>query len=85
MDPDAGKPTPKWPRFAGMGMELAGAVLGFCLLGMWIDHRYETDPYGTLICALLGIVGGMYNFIRQTLKVTKQQWPDSQSLKDKKP
>ncbi len=85
MEPNAGKPKPSLSRFAGMGLELAGAVLGFCLLGMWIDHRYKTSPNGTLVCALLGLVGGMYNFIRQSMQMTKEQWPDPPKHEDKNP
>ncbi len=63
-------------------MELAGAVVGFCLLGVWIDHRYATKPYGVLICALLGLVGGLYNFIRQALILMKEQNPPDKREKD---
>ena len=73
MGRDPGKPATRWTRHAGMGIELAGAVVGFCLLGIWIDRRYDTSPYGTLVCALLGLVGGMYNFIRQSLREVRRQ------------
>lgn len=49
---------------AGMGFELAGAVVGFTFLGLWIDRRYGTEPRALLICAAIGIVGGLYNFVR---------------------
>jgi F0F1-type ATP synthase assembly protein I len=68
-----------------MGLELAGAVVGFCLLGLWIDHRYDTGPYGTLICALLGVVGGMFNFIRQALQAVREQPPPAESQEDEEP
>ena len=42
-------------RLAGAGMELAGAVVGLCLLGYWIDRHFESSPWGLLICALIGI------------------------------
>jgi F0F1-type ATP synthase assembly protein I len=57
-----------------MGMELAGAIVGLTLVGLWIDHRFGTDPKGVLICAGIGIVGGFYNFIRQALEISR---PDS--------
>jgi F0F1-type ATP synthase assembly protein I len=68
-----------------MGIELGAAIVGFCLLGVWIDHRYETGPYGTLICALLGIVGGMFNFIRQALQAVKDEAPPEDSRQDGEP
>ncbi len=49
---------------AGMGFELAGAVAGFTFLGLWIDRRYGTEPRALLICAAIGVVGGLYNFVR---------------------
>ncbi len=49
---------------AGMGFELAGAVTGFSFLGLWIDRHWGTEPWGLLICAAIGVVGGLYNFVR---------------------
>lgn len=49
---------------AGMGFELAGAVLGFTFLGLWLDRHYGTEPKALLICAAIGVVGGLYNFVR---------------------
>ena len=60
-------------RYAGMGLEFAGAVCGFCLLGWWIDHHWQIeDHWGLLICALLGLIGGMYNLIRQALAAGRE-------------
>lgn len=49
---------------AGMGFELAAAIAGFTFFGMWLDRRYGTEPRALLICAAIGIVGGLYNFVR---------------------
>lgn len=49
---------------AGMGFELAAAVVGFTFLGLWLDRHYGTEPWALLICAAIGIVGGLYNFVR---------------------
>lgn len=54
-------------RLAGLGMELAAAVGGACLLGYWIDRRFDTSPWGILILATIGVVGGLYNMIRQSV------------------
>ena len=71
-----GQPSPGLMRYAGMGVELGGAIIGFTLVGLWIDHRYGTQPKGVMIGAVLGIVGGMYNFIRQAILLTKEQSPE---------
>ena len=55
-------------RFAGVGVELAAAVGGGCLLGYWIDRHFETSPWGLLACAAVGIIGGLYNIIRPGLR-----------------
>ena len=66
--------TPKRPRrpsklkAAGLGIELLGAILGFTLVGLWIDSHYDTSPWGLLICIGLGFIGGFYNLIRQSLR-----------------
>lgn len=49
---------------AGLGIELAAAVVGLTLLGLWIDRRWATAPWATVICAAIGLVGGLLNFVR---------------------
>ncbi len=62
------RPEPKKRRYdlrpMGMGLELAAAVVGLTLLGLWIDRRWGTAPWGVVVCASIGFVGGMLNFIR---------------------
>jgi F0F1-type ATP synthase assembly protein I len=64
--------NPSWVRWSGIGFELVGAVAGLTLVGYWIDHRYGCQPWGVLIGAGLGLVGGMYNLIRQSLAAVKE-------------
>ncbi len=66
LQPSAG---PNW-RLAGLGMELAAAVVGGCLLGYWIDRRFGTTPWWFLICTAIGLIGGLYNLIRQAMQET---------------
>lgn len=73
--PDDKRPAIGLTRYAGMGVELAGAIAGLTLLGYWIDRHYGTEPAGVIIGASIGIVGGMYNFIRQALSMTKENRP----------
>jgi len=56
---------------AGLGFELLAAVAGFAFVGFWIDRHYETEPWGLLIGALLGIIGGIYNFIRSATRAIR--------------
>ena len=70
-------------RLAGMGLELAGAVIGGCAIGWYIDKQLETEtPYGLLGGALIGIVGGMYNLLKQSLKIIKDEQKRSDERHD---
>ncbi len=65
-------PVPERPKrkrradmgLAGMGFDLAASVGVAAALGWWIDRRYDTAPWGLVVCALIGIVGGLYNFAK---------------------
>jgi F0F1-type ATP synthase assembly protein I len=54
-------------RFLGLGLELAAAVAGLTLAGVWFDRHFDTAPWGSLVGAGLGLVGGTYNMIREAL------------------
>jgi F0F1-type ATP synthase assembly protein I len=68
---DGGRPDQPASRgstqLAGLGVELAGAVGGGCLLGYWVDCRFGTQPWGLVIGASVGIVGGLYNLVRKAV------------------
>ncbi|MDX1642948.1 MAG: AtpZ/AtpI family protein [Thermoanaerobaculia bacterium] len=49
---------------AGLGFDLAASVAVATALGWWIDHRWGTEPWGIIVCAAIGIVGGLVNFVR---------------------
>ena len=63
---------PGWVRHSGVGLELAGALAGFALIGYWIDRWYGTDPWGLVIGVILGLVGGLYNLVRQSLQAVRE-------------
>ena len=80
------KPSPPGPdrrrapmSLAGLGMELAAAVIGATLLGFWIDRKLESEPWGVVIGALVGIVGGLYNFVRQASRAARSTRDRDQS------
>jgi F0F1-type ATP synthase assembly protein I len=60
-----------WTRLAGIGFELVAAVGAFVLVGYWWDRHYGTAPKGVVVGAVLGLIGGMYNLIRQSLSATR--------------
>jgi F0F1-type ATP synthase assembly protein I len=55
-----------------MGIEFAGALCGLTLLGYWIDRHYGTGKKGVLILGAIGLIGGMYNFIREAMELTRE-------------
>lgn len=69
-----------------MGFELAAAIVGLTLLGVWIDYRFKTGPVGVLVGAGIGVTGGLYNFIRAALRMAAErdrpQPPDSEQRND---
>lgn len=58
---------------AGIGFDLAAAVLVATALGWWIDRRFDTEPWGLIVCAGIGIVGGLLNFVRAGRKVMQRR------------
>jgi F0F1-type ATP synthase assembly protein I len=70
------RPERNLMRYAGMGVELAAGIVGLTLVGLWIDYRWKCGPTGVLIGAGLGIVGGLYNFIRQALALSRSELKD---------
>jgi F0F1-type ATP synthase assembly protein I len=69
-------------RLASAGTELAAAVIGLTLLGWWFDRGFDTNPVGVLVGAGLGIVGGMYNFLRDAWRFSQE---DSAKDQDRRP
>ena len=66
------KQSPAWLRSAGVGFELAASVIGFTLVGYWLDRHFGWRPWGVLGGALLGIVGGLYNLVKTGLSAGRE-------------
>jgi len=60
-------------KLAGAGIEFAGAVLVFALIGYGIDHWLGWRPWATVIGTLLGFAGGMYNLIKLAQQAQQEQ------------
>jgi ATP synthase protein I len=60
-----------WIRYSGIGIEMAGATAGFALIGYWLDGRFGTSPWGLLIGLFVGLVGGLFNLVRQSLDAVR--------------
>jgi len=76
---------PSWLRYSGIGFEFVAAIAGFALVGYWVDRRWDTTPWGLVIGAGLGMVGGMYNMIRESLAAFRPRDDNQPWSKDSKP
>ena len=54
-------------KFLGLGLQMMMGVLLGVLIGWWLDRRYGWSPWGTLIGSMLGLAGGMYLLIKETM------------------
>lgn len=63
----AKQPVDRW-RYATSGLELVGILLVCIAIGYWIDHEAGSEPWGVLIGAVIGIVGGLFRFIWDAMR-----------------
>jgi F0F1-type ATP synthase assembly protein I len=68
----ANKSYPGWIRHMGAGTEVAGATAGLALLGYWIDGKFGTAPWGIVIGVVVGLAGGMYNLVKDSLRAVRE-------------
>jgi F0F1-type ATP synthase assembly protein I len=73
---------PGWVRYSSVGLELAGAIGGLALVGYWIDHRFGTQPWGILGGVVIGMVGGLYNLVRESLAAVQEAKTEDQLASD---
>lgn len=64
----ARKQEPNPWRYAGVGLELVAVVGVLMGIGYLLDQKFETEPWCMLTGALLGIVGGLYNLVKDALR-----------------
>lgn len=57
----------------GSGIQLAAALVVFLFLGRWLDSKLGTEPWLMLTGAVVGAVGGLYNFIRTAIEVGNKE------------
>lgn len=62
------KETKPWARFLGIGLNLAVAILAGFFAGYWADKKLHTAPWLMIGGAALGMIGGFYNFIKESLR-----------------
>jgi F0F1-type ATP synthase assembly protein I len=71
-------------KLAGLGFELAAAVIGFTFLGYWLGGYFGNASLGLLIGSLMGLTGGMYNLLRVYLATSRRSDKTSRASHRKK-
>lgn len=65
--------------YSGLGLQLALTVVIFWFIGRLIDEHYGTSPLWMVVGAVLGIVVGMYNFIKAVIELGKKKRKQDES------
>jgi F0F1-type ATP synthase assembly protein I len=59
--------------FLTIGIQLAIAVVAFFFLGRWLDSLLGTAPWLMLAGLVLGITGGLVQFLRTALRLGRRE------------
>jgi ATP synthase protein I len=68
-------PQPEDPRptrggaqtgdLAGVGLQFAGSIILFLLVGMWLDRKLGTDPWLLIVGVFTGGTAGFWSMYRR--------------------
>ena len=58
-------------NYLGLGLQLAVTVGLMAYAGVWLDEKFGTSPWLTVLCSAFGIFAALYSFIKTVLKSDK--------------
>lgn len=58
---------------SSMGIAMVVAVFGCFFVGRWLDERFQTGPYLSLLCLAIGIAAGFRNMYVLTKGCLKEE------------
>ena len=64
-------------RLLTLGIEMVSATALGILIGYWLDKKFSTKPFLTIIFLLLGIAAGFVNLFRAVSSVRRDKGDDS--------
>lgn len=65
-----------------MGLTLAIATMIGFGLGVYVDHKFHTNPWGSLGGLLLGVASGFYTLVKESLKGMRKAEREDERAKD---
>lgn len=57
--------------YLGLGIQLAATIVIMVFIGIWLDKKFNLSPVFTLVFSFLGIITGMYHFIKSVTRLDK--------------
>lgn len=60
-------------QFLGSGIQMAAAVVIMYFVGIWIDGKFESAPWGMIVCVFFGATAGLVHFIREVNELSKKE------------
>lgn len=68
--------------FLTLGLQLALAVVVFFFAGKWCDDQFGTAPWCTLAGVVIGIAGGLTQFLRTALRMGRKSDEEAADKRD---
>ena len=75
--PEKPRTPSSWPRLSSTGFEVVATVAGGALAGYWFDRHYKKAPWGLLVGSVFGLLAGLYNLVRETLRAAREPARDA--------
>ena len=69
-------------NLSSLGLALVIATMMGFGLGVYVDHRFHTNPWGSLVGLLLGLASGFYTLVKESLKGMRKAEREDERAKD---
>jgi len=69
-------------NLSSLGLTLVIATMIGFGLGVYVDHKFHTNPWGSLGGLLLGLASGFYTLVKESLKGMRKAEREDERAKD---